>query len=103
MGVDLQGQPPTAIARWRWRSSNLTSEACRIVTLGQSGDGRWYADHSGLADWFDFDEPGPAVHLVEGWLGDGQDWMPTPGSYDAFGRPDDGLAWAKRGGEWFPA
>ena len=102
MGAELV-QPHSTIPRWRWRNGSLASDNCRIITLGRTGDGLWYADYSALSAAFEFDEPGPAVRLVQGWLNDGREWVETPGSYNPFGRPDDGLMWSRRGGLWFPA
>lgn len=104
MSVALQPTTST-IPRWRWRNGSSASGDTRFVTLGQSGDGRWYAEHSGVNVQFRFDYHDHllAVRLVEVWIGDGQEWIETPASYDAIGHPDDGAQWVRRGGEWFPA
>lgn len=89
-----------------WRNGATAAPHTVRVTVGQLGDGRWFADLSGEPDGacvFGADDRGEqlALRLAYRWMRDaGGEWLPTPAAYDARAEPVDGLPWVRRGGEW---
>jgi hypothetical protein len=90
----------------RWRSHSSASSACRFVTLGRLGDGRWYAhatrDNGGAYVFDGAQGEQLARRLAADWMA-GHDWIALPAAFGADAKPTDGGSWVKRGGEWLPA
>jgi hypothetical protein len=86
-----------------WGNGNPQSWRYKTISVGTLSDGRFWANHTGhQGGAYVVGTEQAADDLVAEWLGDGQDWQPTPAAFNSKGLPDDGMSWYRSGGTWFP-
>lgn len=96
----------------RWAHGGQQSYRSTTVSIGRLADGRWYAERHGSQADVDDRQQGACVfadddrgevlagRLAERWM-DGDGWRPVPAQFGPDAKPSDGLAWVRRGADWF--
>lgn len=84
-----------------WRVAQVPYWKDQRVEFGRLTDGRWYAARSRTSGGAYASTDEQAVRrIVDGWLADGQEWVPAPARFGPDGLPADGRRWRGTGTQW---